>query len=250
LNIQELSNKTESNPLIIHINPIGLVRMGSNNEDIFLNLNSVLNEIQDCNGNVAIPVYSYSYAKNEIFDVINTPSNLDKVSEFLRIRNKSKRTIDSNFSYLLFGKNFLSSHFRVSDYSSFGEGSLIDEVYNKDGYLGAIGGALEYLTEIHFLERKLNMPYRFNKDFYGISIDSNGNKVKNKITYYCRDLESDYSVSFVQLKKDIRAGGLVQVWDIVEFNFKIEVVKIRELFKFIEKKLLIDHKYLWKNNNE
>ena len=69
MNIQELSNKTESNPLIIHINPIGLVRMGSNNEDIFLNLNSVLNEIQDCNGNVAIPVYSYSYAKNEIFDV-------------------------------------------------------------------------------------------------------------------------------------------------------------------------------------
>ena len=54
----------------------------------------------------------------------------------------------------------------------------------------------------------------------------------------------------MQLKKDIRAGGLVQVWDIVEFNFKIEVVKIRELFKFIEKKLLIDHKYLWKNNNE
>ena len=250
MNIQELSNKTKDNPLIIHINPIGLIRMGVDIEDSFMNLNTFLNRIENCNGNVAIPTYSYSYTKKETFDVINTPSNLDEVTEFLRINNKTKRTIDANFSYLLFGKNFSSSHFKISDYSSFGKSSLIDEVYNKDGYLGAIGGALEYLTEIHFLERKLNISYRFNKNFYGVSIDANGNKIKNKITYYCRDLDSDYSVSFVQLKKDIRAEGLVKVWSIPEFNLNIEVIKIRKLFEFIERKLLIDCKYLWNKSNE
>ena len=136
-------------------------------------------------------------------------------------------------------------YFKTSNYSSFGEGSLIEEVFNKDGYLGAIGNALEYLTEIHFLEKKLNVDYRFDKVFTGYSIDSDGNKMSNKITYFCRDLNANYSVSLVQLKKDIKSAGLIETWRLIEFNLKIEVIKIRELYLFIKEKLLIDPEYLW-----
>ncbi|MBT7558458.1 hypothetical protein HN615_16270, partial [Candidatus Woesearchaeota archaeon] len=126
------------------------------------------------------------------------------------------------------------------------EGSLIDEVYNKDGYLGAIGGALEYLTEIHYLERKLNVSYRFDKIFKGSSVNTNGKIINNQLTYFCRDLESDYSVSFVQLKEDIRREGLIKIWELKEYNLKIEVVKIQELYEFIREKLSNNPKYLWK----
>jgi len=54
------------------------------------------------------------------------------------VNNKGKRTADANFSYVLFGDRFSNRHFSVSDYSSFGEDSLIDEVYNHDGYLGVL----------------------------------------------------------------------------------------------------------------
>jgi aminoglycoside 3-N-acetyltransferase len=249
LTIKEISCKLKNNPLMLHINPIGLFRLERDNAQRFSRFNSILNSIQSNGGNIAIPSYSYSYAKNEIYDMENTPSDLDSISEYLRVNNTTKRTADANFSYLLFGDFFSDRHFKVSNYSSFGEGSLIEDVFNKDGYLGAIGGALEYLTEIHFLERKLNINYRFDKDFHGVSIDRNSYKTSNKITYFCRDLDSSYLPSFVRLKNDIRDEGLVKTWSASEFNLKIEVIKIRELFNFIEEKLLVDEKYLQKYEN-
>jgi aminoglycoside 3-N-acetyltransferase len=250
LTTEELSSNIQHTPLIIHINPIGLIRTGKNNVSRFLKLNTVLNKIKDYGGNMAVPAYSYTYTKNEIYDLVNTPSDLNEISEYLRANNKDKRTADANFSYLLFGDGFSNRHFSVSDYSSFGEGSLIDEVYNKDGYLGAIGGALEYLTEIHYLERKLNVSYRFDKIFKGASISTNGKVVNNQVTYFCRDLEADYSVSFVQLKEDIRLEGLVKIWRLEEYSLKIEVVKIQELYAFIKEKLLNNPEYLWKKISE
>jgi aminoglycoside 3-N-acetyltransferase len=244
INIQKLSGKIRSNPLIIHINPIGLLRMGTDNDSRFLKFNLMLNKINDNGGNIAIPVYSYSYTKNKIFDMLNTPSDLDELSEFLRMNNKSKRTADANFSYLLFGDKFSKKHYEVSNYSSFGEGSLIEEVFNKDGYLGAIGGALEYFTEIHFFERKLNMNYRFDKDFYGTTIDKESFKFNNRITYYCRDLNLNYVNSFKQLRKDLVEENLIEVWNIPSFNLKIEVIKMKVLFDFVKSKLELDSKYL------
>ena len=248
ITIKELSGNTKNRPIIIHINPLGLLRIGLNNEDRFSNLNIILNQIQSNGGNVAIPVYSYSYTKKEVYDILNTPTTLGEVGEYLRKNNKTKRTIDANFSYLLFGNDFKNRNFLVSDYSSFGEGSLIEEVFDKDGYLAVIGGVLEYLTEIHFLEKKLNINYRFDKVFSGVTIDKSGNKINNKMTYYCRDLDSNYSSSLSQLKKDIKLTKLIKIWKLKEFNLKIEVVKIQELLKFVKEKLEKDSKYLWKGD--
>ena len=231
---------------MLHINPVGLLRLAPVNVQRFTKLNLILNRVQDNGGNIAVPAYSYTYTKKKIYNVRGTPSDLGETSEFLRVNNKSKRTADANFSYLLFGDGFSKRHFTVSDYSSFGEGSLIGEVYNKDGYLGAVGGALEYLTEIHYLERKLNVSYRFDKIFKGSSVNTNGKIINNQLTYFCRDLESDYSVSFVQLKEDIRREGLIKIWELKEYNLKIEVVKIQELYEFIREKLSNNPKYLWK----
>ena len=245
--IKELANHLRSNPLMLHISPIGLLRLAPDNLQRFTELNSILNCIQDSGGNIAIPAYSYSYTKNETYDMRSTPCILDETHEFLRKNNINKRTADANFSYLMFGDEFSENHLSVSDYSTFGENSLIDEVYNKDGYLGAVGGVLEYLTEIHYLERKLNVTYRFDKIFKGSSINTNGKIIKNQLTYFCRDLESDYSVSFVQLKEDIRREGLIKIWELEEYNLKIEAVKIQELHTFIKEKLPNNPEYLWRN---
>jgi aminoglycoside 3-N-acetyltransferase len=250
LTIEEMSYKLKSNPLMLHINPIGLFRLASDNPQRFSKFNLILNKVKNSGGNIAIPSYSYSYTKNEIYDMENTPSDLDSISEYMRINNATKRTADANFSYLLFGDFFSDKHYKVSNYSTFGKGSLIEDVFNNNGYLGAIGGALEYLTEIHYLERKLNVNYRFDKDFHGISIDGNGDNINNKITFFCKNLDYDYLVSFARLKKDIRMEGLVRTWNISEFNLKIEVVKIRDLYAFIKEKLLLDEKYLWEKRNE
>ena len=84
MKISTVASKTKNNPLIIHINPIGLIRLGHNNEERFNKFNNILNDIQNSGGNIAIPTYSYSYAQNKLYDMRNTPSNLEVVSEYLR----------------------------------------------------------------------------------------------------------------------------------------------------------------------
>ena len=206
MTLKDISQKTKNKPMFMHINPIGLLRLGRTNEQRFEAFNNILNKLQNKGGNVAIPSYSYSFAKKDIYDIQNTPSDLDETSEYLRVNNNLKRTRDANFSYLLFGDGFSNRHLEVTSesYSSFGEGSLIEEVFLKDGYLAAVGGALQYLSEIHFLERKIGVNYRYDKAFSGETIDIKGNNSKQDMIYYCRDLNYNYGVSFVQLEKDLK----------------------------------------------
>ena len=246
ISIQELSNRTKNHPLIIHINPLGLLRIEKSNIDRFSSLNTLLNRVQDCGGNIAIPSYSYTYTKNEVYKISSTPSELGAVSEYLRVNNDYKRTADANFSYLLFGERFSDKHLEVSDYSTFGDGSLIEEVFNKDGYLGVIGSVWEHLTEVHYIEKKLNVDYRFDKDFNGTSVNNKGKTIDSIITFFCRYLNSENSTSFKRLKKDLMLSGLIKTWKISEYNLKIEVVKAQELLLFIKEKLLLDPGYLLK----
>ena len=227
---------------------MGLIRIGKNNEERFKVLNEFLNDIKSSNGNIAIPTYSYSYAKNKLFDIIKTPSELGEVSEYLRKRNVEKRTYDPNFSYLLFGDNFSNRHLKDGDSSSFGEGSFIEDIYLQDGYLGSIGGALEYLTEIHYIEKKLNMDYRFDKVFKGKTIDIDGQVQFNNSTFYCRDLGEKYNASFVQLKHDLLKENLIEEWKVNDISLKFQVIKFRKLFDFIKNKLINNPKYLWEQS--
>ena len=134
MTLLELSEKIKLNPLAIHLNPIGLLRLGKTNEERFAKFNFMLNTVQNNGGNIAIPTYSYSFTSNKIYDVKNTPSELDGLSEYLRKINISKRTMDANFSYLLFGNDFSQRYFQSINYSSFGKDSLIEELFLKDGY--------------------------------------------------------------------------------------------------------------------
>ena len=250
MKIPTIASKTKNNPLIIHINPIGLIRLGHNNEERFNKFNAILNDIQNSGGNIAIPTYSYSYAQNKLYDMRNTPSNLDVVSEYLRKKNALKRTIDPNFSYLLFGNNFSTRHFEISDSSSFGSDSLIDDVFLQDGYLGTIGAEpLKYLTEIHFIEKKLGVDYRFDKKFKGVTISNSGKKKHSTTTFFCRDLNLSYVPTFMQLNHDLIAEKLVEEWIIDDHNLKIKVIKFRVIYDFIREKIIDNPKYLLKESS-
>ena len=51
----------------------------------------------------------------------------------------------------------------------------------------------------------------------------------------------------MQLKEDIRREGLIKIWELEEYNLKIEAVKIQELHTFIKEKLPNNIEYLWRN---
>ena len=246
MTLDEVANKTKNNPLSIHTNPLGLFGLGGNNiDEIFEKFNFILNQIENKGGNVAIPTYSYTYTKNETFDILNTPSDLGPVSEYIRVKNLYKRTSDANYSYVLFGKLFSASHYELNDYSSFGDNSLIEELLVKDGYLGSVGNVLEYLTEIHYVENKLGVAYRFNKEFSGKTIDIKGNESVLKMEYFCRNYDIEKNVTLLTtLIRELKENNLIELWHIEEFNIEIEVIKFRIFYNFIQDKLSINGSYL------
>ena len=63
LTIEEMSYKLKSNPLMLHINPIGLFRLASDNPQRFSKFNLILNKVKNSGGNIAIPDYSVSFVQ-------------------------------------------------------------------------------------------------------------------------------------------------------------------------------------------
>ena len=240
--IDLLVEKTKNNPASIHLDLIGLIRLGKSQNEMMNNFFNILNSVKKYDGNIAIPSYSYSLTKSELFDLHTTPSSIGKVYEFLRAKG-IERTQDGIFSYLNFStKYFQKDLVEKFRYESFGQNSLIDELYESDGYLCSLGCGLDQLTEIHYIEKKLNVNYRFDKIFIGTVKDKDKTYIqKNK--YFCRDhtlgLKSDFNTLYNDLKKD----NLVEYWKVDEV-FEIEAIKFKTLFSYIENKVLNNKNYL------
>ena len=247
---KEFAEMTSSSPISIHLNPSGLIRLGDSIGNRFSRFNQFINTIKDLGGNIAIPSYSYSFVgKKETFDMKNTPSYLGNISEFLRNSNPEIRSCDPNFSYLMYGVFFDSRHQKVHEYETFGLGSLIDDIFKANGYLCAIGGVLEHLTELHYIENILGVGYRFNKIFFGKTIDLNGLEHSQSVKYFCRDLKSDYIPSFLKFKNDIRSSNLLNNIYVKEYNMRLEVIRFKDCYEFLKEKLSYNPKYCWGKNN-
>jgi aminoglycoside N3'-acetyltransferase len=244
-----IAEKTAQHPMVIHINPIGLFRLGRNNKERFENFNSLLLSIEKYGGNILIPTYSYSYSSNELYNPLETPSKLDAVSEYLRQNHATRRTFDPHFSYIQFGSFFKEHHYAVRDHNSFGIGSLLDELFKANGYLASLGNIIGYWTEVHYLEQKLDIPYRFNKSFKGITKFGN-DSMESMITFYCRNHTFNLGVDLSLMANDLVKEERVEFWknDLIDFQF--EVMKFQDLYTFIQTKVEDSPYYLCIDKNK
>ena len=246
LNVDEFAKMTSNAPMVIHINPSGLIRLGSNNERRFGSFRKFINSVENLGGNILIPTFSYSFVGEEsVFDVYNTPSNLENISENLRKLNPEKRSFDPMFSYLMYGNFFHKRHKEVHDVDTFGRGSLIDDIFKVNGYLCAIGGVLEHLTELHYIENILGVSYRNNKKFFGKIIDLQGLLHNQTCTFFCRDLDSDYTSSFLKFKRDIRASKkLINIY-VEGYKMRLEAIRFKGCYEFLKSAISKNSTYCW-----
>ena len=121
-------------------------------------------------GTLIVPTFSYSFFKKQNFD-ISTKSDTGIFSEYLRKLKNSKRSMDPNFSVAIYGKN--KEYFsKITENNTYADNSFFGKFHKKNGKIVT----LNFLgsTIIHYYERKLNVPYRFDKKFYG---NINGKKI-------------------------------------------------------------------------
>ncbi|MDQ3019275.1 MAG: AAC(3) family N-acetyltransferase [Bacteroidota bacterium] len=241
-----IAEKTKHNSAAFHIDLIGLIRLGKSNEERLEEFCDILRGAEMKGGSFCIPAYSLSYTKNEDYNIKKTPSEVGLVAEYIRKKFSDKRTVDALFSYITFGNKISDKHFEVQDYESFGKNSLIEELFETDGYICSIGGVFRNCTEIHFIEKLLDVKYRSDKIFKGSIIDYDDKIHNQQTTYFCKTFDHNLWYDFKNLEQDLKRDGLMEIFKVDGLQFFVEGIKFSILYEYIERKIKNDYQYFIK----
>ncbi|WP_298067013.1 AAC(3) family N-acetyltransferase [uncultured Mailhella sp.] len=144
-------------------------------------LAELLNSIESLGVRTLVfPTFTFSFCNNEVFDVQNSPTPMGALNEYVRKSNKGVRSKDPLLSVYVLGDT-LNLIDNLSIYS-IGENSNYDRLHTcgkcvKFLFFGA--DMRQCFTYKHYMEAVMEVPYRYNREFYGTIID-NGIEYKNK----------------------------------------------------------------------
>ena len=123
---------------------------------------------------LVFPTFTFSFSNYEDFDICNSPSKMGMLSEYVRRKPESRRSLDSVMSVAVIGdpKNLLE----IRGNKALGEGSIFDNLHHAEGVRFLFFGTRFGLcgTHMHYVENVLKVPYRYDMEFNGKVIDENG----------------------------------------------------------------------------
>ena len=189
-------------------------------------------------GTILVPSFTYSATKGELFDVLRTPSDVGLFSEKFRLLDGVVRSHHPIFSICALGKS--SPYFTSGILEDcFGEGTFFDRLYRKNVKIITLGCALERITFVHFVEQKLNIPYRYLKTFAAQVLHAEIQK-NFEVSYFVRDLKIDTKLNLSPLQCEaLRQNKIV----IKPFGrFKARNISSKDFFQ-IASQLLTEDQY-------
>jgi len=163
---------------------------------------------------IVVPSFTYSFATNLNFSIGGSKSEVGRFSEEVRLQCAPElRTLDPIFS--------------VIDVDNFG---WVDDKWNTDAFgvrsiwenWDKCNGIVLNIdlpeivsTQIHYIEKISQAPYRFNKVFIGKVHDSENNKSKVKYNYFVRDLRQNFSWNRDKIYSLLKDNNLVfsSIWN-------------------------------------
>ena len=119
-------------------------------------------------GTLVIPSFTYSFTKNDPFDLDRSKSSLGNFSESFRNMDKVSRSRQPIFSFCSLGKH--SELFSSSDITDcFGKLSGFGLLHSLNAKLMNLACPFEQ-TFVHYVEQAMMVDYRYFKNFLGIII--------------------------------------------------------------------------------
>lgn len=158
----------------------------SKNEKMQGMVNTIINFFENSN-TLVVPTFTYSFPNKEIYNSLTSISKNGLFSEYFRINPKMQRTRHPIFSCVTYGPNaelFLNSF--IGD--CFGEDTVFDLLFKSKGFIVLLGCSFNEVTFTHYIEQKVQVNYRYSKEFSGYIADDSENLVYTN--YYVRDLDS------------------------------------------------------------
>lgn len=134
---------------------------------------------------ILIPTFTYSFTKTGVYHKQFSKSEVGRFSEEAR-KATTNRTNDPIFNVVDI-KSYLSGI--DFDYTeAFGERSLFHYLNEEDCIVINIGLDELISTQLHYIERINNVPYRYNKTFHGVIYFNENEWESLQYKYFVRDL--------------------------------------------------------------
>lgn len=150
-----------------------------------------LREILGPDGTLIVPTFTYSFQREEVFDIRKTPAPkvLGSFSEYVRILPQAVRSADPLFSMAAVGPRALELMRRESVYC-FGKGSIYEKVFDADTLILALGITYDTgITAFMHLERLAGVDYRHDLLLRGTSVDAQGHPYADSGMHFARNAE-------------------------------------------------------------
>lgn len=160
------------------------------------------------NGTLIIPTFSYSFTKNEVFDISKTKSCLGSFSEFFRNFSGVIRSRHPIFSVVAIGKNqklFADSH--IND--CFGRNTCFDLLHKLNGKVMNLGCNFD-ITYTHYVEQKIGVSYRYFKNFNG-TIKIGKDTLRCSTSYFVGKPTIKYKQSLNRLKNILLSKNKLRI---------------------------------------
>ena len=173
--------------VLCHSNIIGLgfPKGKISKKNIFKTVFDAYLEVIKYSGTLIVPSFTYSFTKGEVYNPKKSKNVCGLFSEELQKKKDVSIYLDPNQSFLVFGKNKRFFCDNPSE-NSYDKNSMWARLIKKDAKICNINlnaGS----TFIHYVERMLNVSYRFDKTFEG-KIKLNKLITKQKQTLFVRKL--------------------------------------------------------------
>lgn len=166
-------------------------------------------------GTIAVPTFSFAFARGERYDPTNTPSEkMGVFSEFVRVQPGAMRTSHPMQSIASLGKYAKDLALRDTS-SAFDPGSAFDRMLNLDFSILLLGADINAVSLLHYSEQRAKVPYRYWKNFRGEIMTEQGWQTR---TYrmFVRDLELDPRIDLKPVQESLERKGK---WHSVALNY-------------------------------
>jgi aminoglycoside 3-N-acetyltransferase len=168
-------------------------------------------------GTLVMPTFTYSFTKQEPFDVCQTPSTVGMLTERFRTRDGTLRSPDPIFSFAARGAK-AEELCSIPAKECFGKESFFAALHEMNCLILCLGCSLtDGGTFVHYIEKSHGVDYRYNKTFHGATITPDGKPHSTSVIYYVRDLNrnshTDLQCLYERLEseKSIRTGVMGRI---------------------------------------
>jgi aminoglycoside 3-N-acetyltransferase len=177
-------------------------------------------------GSILVPAFTYSFTKNEYYDVLKTPSSVGLFSERFRHGSDVKRSRHPIFSVSTWGK-FGGDFLEGRNDDCFGPGTFFEMLLERNVKLVTLGCSLNSVTFVHYVEQRQQVSYRFMKTFSGKIIEGDDAMDVNT-NYYVRDMALKTGCNLALFGKVVKESELLRVG--TAGRFPLQVINSLDFF--------------------